>query len=117
MKPSLIPVVVASLVFAGCGNHRDTPTPKATNSASSNPLDAPADYLNGLANSRDLAVGTVDLASLKQAIQVFNVNEGRYPKSLDELVSSKMIGQIPPTPRGKKLSYDPATGDVSLVNQ
>jgi hypothetical protein len=48
---------------------------------------------------------------------MFNVDEGRYPKSLQELVDKKYIGQIPPAPYGKKLDYDPATGVVKVVAQ
>ena len=115
--PSL--ALLATLLLAGCGKD-DTAAPQKTNTASGGSggvLSAPADYVGALANSRDRAIATTDLASLRQAIQIFNVNEGRFPKDLDELVSTKMIGSIPPTPRGKKLAYNPATGDLNLVDQ
>lgn len=103
-------------VFAGCGNGQSSSS--QTNSASSgNPLNAPADYLNGLANSRDRAVKVVDTAALTQAAQLFNATEGRYPKDLQKLVTNKLIGEIPPAPRGKKLDYNPATGEVKVVDQ
>jgi hypothetical protein len=59
----------------------------------------------------------VDTASLTQAVQLFNSTEGRFPKDLNELITNKLISEIPPTPRGKKLDYNPATGEVKLVDQ
>ena len=46
---------------------------------------------------------------------MFNVNEGRNPKDLKELVDAKLISKIPDAPNGMKIAYDPATGSVSLV--
>ena len=43
--------------------------------------------------------------------------EGRFPASLDELVSKRYLPAIPPVPHGKRLSYDPKTGGITLVDQ
>ena len=49
---------------------------------------------------------------------MFNVQEGRLPRDLNErLVEKKLIGKIPPVPYGMKLDYDPATGKVSVVKE
>jgi hypothetical protein len=108
--------LAAALVLAGCGNKQGGSS--QTNSASSgNPLNAPADYAGALANSQNLAVKVVDTASLTQAVQAFNATEGRYPKDLNELVTNKLIGEIPPVPQGKKLDYNPTTGEVKVVDE
>lgn len=108
-------ILSVTLALTGCGNNNQGGSAQ-TNSAA--PPPAPSgNYLDSLANSRDRAVGVVDLASINQAIQVFNANEGRYPADLNELVTNKLIGQIPVTPRGKKLDYNPATGEIKLVDQ
>jgi hypothetical protein len=48
---------------------------------------------------------------------MFNVDHGRYPKDLSELVQEKLISKIPDAPYGMKLDYDPATGTVKVVNE
>ncbi len=103
-------------MLAGCGNNQGGSS-QTNNASGGNPLTAPADYVGALANSQDRAVKVVDTASLTQAVQIFNATEGRYPKDLDELVTNKLIGEIPPAPRGKKLDYNPATGEVKLVDE
>ncbi len=49
-------------------------------------------------------------ASLNQAIQMFQVDKGRFPKDLNELVSEKLINSVPDAPYGMKLDYDATTG-------
>jgi hypothetical protein len=108
--------LAAGMVLAGCGNNQGASS--QTNSASSgNPVNAATDYGGALANSQNLAVKVVDTVSLNQAVQLFNTTEGRYPKDLNELVTNKLIGAIPPAPRGKKLDYNPATGEVKVVDE
>jgi hypothetical protein len=112
----LLTPLTAALVLAGCGNNQGGSS-QTNSAASSPPLSGSGNYLDTLANSRDRAVGVVDTASINQAIQMFNATEGRYPKDLEELVTNKLIGEIPPTPRGKKLDYDATAGVVKLVDQ
>jgi hypothetical protein len=57
---------------------------------------------------------TVDVASLNKALGEFNVQEGRYPKDLSELVPS-YIAHVPVPPLGYKLDYDAAAGTVKVV--
>jgi hypothetical protein len=109
MKFPLFAFALAALLLAGCGKS-DSPTTPAGGGAN----DA-TDAAGALARSQNKAVNTIDLASLTQAISLFNVNEGRFPKDLNELVQAKLIGKIPDAPRGMKLVYDPATGKVSTV--
>ena len=108
---------VVVFVPVGCGNKSSSGSSQTNTTTGNNPLNAPADYLGGLANSRDHAVGVLDIASLNQAVSTFNATEGRFPKDLNELVTNKLISEIPPTPRGKKLDYNPATGEVKLVDE
>jgi hypothetical protein len=107
--------LAALLLFSGCGNNGDGSN-QTTNTAVG-PPPVGDNYGSALANAENRAVDVVDTTSLKQAIQLFNVQEGRFPKDLNELVGSKLIGQIPPAPRGKKLDYNPDTGEIKVVNQ
>lgn len=110
MKALVIVFPLAVLLLAGCGKQT-----AAKSAPGQNPLNAPADYLGGLARGQALAIKVTDLASLNQAIQMFNVNEGRFPKDLNELLQSGLIVKIPAAPYGQKIQYDAATGAVTVV--
>jgi len=86
-----------------------------SSSSSGNPLTAPVDYLGATVKAQQSATKTIDLSYAKQAIQLFNASEGRFPKDLDELVSTHYMGQLPTLPRGVKLDYDANTGNIALV--
>lgn len=108
------------LLLAGCGDKSEQPAaPAGTNTTANggSPLNAPADYLRGLASGKQSAVKTVDVTSLDKAIQLFNVDRGRNPKDLNELVQQKYIPQIPDAPYGMKLVYDADAGTVKVVPQ
>jgi competence protein ComGC len=80
-------------------------------------LTAPVDYLDAAAKAKQKAVKTIDTASLDKAVQLFNVEKGRNPKDLNELVSEKFIKEIPAAPYGSRIDYDPTSGRVSVVKQ
>ena len=108
---------MVGLLLAGCGE-KSNPSAQTTNAAASgNLLTAPVDYLGAAANAEHSAVKTVDVTSLNQAIQMFNVDKGRNPKDLNELVTEKFIPKLPTPPFGTKLDYDPNTGTVKVVKQ
>ncbi len=105
------------MFLVGCGD-KESKTSQSTNSTPGGSLlTAPVDYLGALGNAQKLAIKTVDTASVNQAIQMFNVQEGRFPKDLDELVESKLISKVPDAPYGMKLVYDPVAGKVTVVKQ
>lgn len=114
------PVLFAVILLAvGCNQKSDNSAPPGTNavSGSGNPMNAPADYLGALAKGQQQAVKTIDTASIDRAIQMFNVEKGRNPKDLDELVQEKYIPKIPAPPNGMKLVYDPQAGTVHVEKQ
>ena len=100
----------ALAIFAGCGEKSTTQTQTQTQSTN------PADINNVLVNAKRAADKTVDVAYLNQAIQLFNVQEGRYPKTLEEL-TPKYVALLPIPPLGYKLSYDSAKGEVTVVRE
>ncbi len=118
MKTSFYLSLVASLALVGCGESSDKP-PQTTHGAASgsSPLNAPADYVGALGKAQQTATKTADTTSLNQAIAMFNVENGRYPKDLNELVEKKIIPRIPDAPRGMKLDYDATAGKVKVVPQ
>ncbi|OQC25157.1 MAG: hypothetical protein BWX68_01714 [Verrucomicrobia bacterium ADurb.Bin063] len=118
MKTPFCLLLAVSGLLAGCGEKAGAPAPPA-NSATpgSSPLSAPADYLGALDKAHKTADKVVDTAVLNQAIQLFNVEHGRNPRDLNELVEEKFIPKLPTAPYGMKLDYDAATGKVRVVKQ
>jgi hypothetical protein len=118
MKSIAFLPLVALIITAGCKPSDSSKTTSSTDTNSSGGvLQAPADYVGALGRAKQNAGKTVDVASLNQAIQMFQVDKGRFPKDLDELVQEKYLKKMPEVPYGMKLDYDPATGTVKVVNQ
>ncbi len=115
MKCAWFLAALAAVCFTGCGNNSSTSTAAATNTASSgSPLTAPVDYLGAVAKGQQTAEKTVDTTSIQKAIQLFNVEKGRNPKDLNELVQEKYLPRLPEAPYGTKLVYHPETGTVTV---
>jgi hypothetical protein len=117
MKTPYLLALTAGLLLAGCGE-KSNPAGQTTNTTSGGSvLTAPVDYLAAAAKAQQSAVKTVDVTSLNQAIQMFNVDKGRHPKDLNELVTEKYMPKLPTPPYGMKLQYDASTGKVTVVKQ
>lgn len=116
MKAILYLTAATSLLLAGCGD-KSSSTGQSNNATSGNPLTSPVDYLDAAGKAKQSAVKTVDVASVNQAIQMFHVDQGRFPKDLNELVAEKYMPKIPDAPFGSKLVYDATTGKVKVVKQ
>jgi hypothetical protein len=108
-------LVAAALLMGGCGKEQNSPPPAA--SAAATPASAPAGYIGALARGQQLAVKTVDVTSLNENVRLFNVQEGRNPKDLDELVAKQYMAALPHPPAGMKFVYDAAQGKVSVAPQ
>ena len=120
MKIACLLPVAASALLVGCGDSSKSSSPSTpTNAptASGNPLTAPVDYLNSAVKAQQSAVKTVDVTSVNKALEMFNVQEGRFPKDLDELVAKKYLPLIPTPPFGSKIEYDAKAGTVKVVKQ
>ena len=123
MKLSFLISVAAGLLLAGCGKNKSSPHPQGTNTSqttnitdSAQPAPSSVDYLGTLMRADKSAVKTIDVSYLNEAVQLFNTQEGRLPKDLNELVPN-YVGKLPATPYGTKLDYDPSTGVVKVVPQ
>lgn len=129
----LLPLVIglAATAFAGCGKPIEpaplggskTPAaappakPTATPSAESKGENGASlqGYAHALTAAPTTAAKAIDLSQLTAAVKQFEVMEGRLPASLDELVTMKYFPALPPAPRGSKINYNAATGDVTIV--
>ena len=118
---------VLALLLVGCGQKEKQPalapatsTPAAeapAAPASGNLITAPVDYLAAVGQGKVRAEKTIDTVALNQAIQMFNVQEDRYPKDLSELVTKKYLRVLPEPPYGTQIVYDPNTGTVKVVKK
>jgi len=106
--------VSAAVLLAGCdkGSSPQTQDASAADSASN----SPSGYLGGLVQAKKTADKTIDVSYLNQAVQLFNVQEGRNPKDLQELVPA-YVAKIPDAPLGYKIVYDAATATVKVVKE
>jgi hypothetical protein len=118
VKPSSWLGLVLLITAVGCGKSEPSAPTTTTNAAAApgnNPLTAPVDYLGAVSKAKKVSEATIDTVSLNQAVQLFNAQEGRYPKDLNELVTEQYLPRIPEAPYGTKLTYDPAKGEVRVV--
>lgn len=123
MKPQLSLLMAAALVFTGCGGKETAKAPPADSAtkapaektSSGSPITAPVDYLGAVAKSKKTADTVIGGTSLDKVIDQFFAQEGRYPLTLDELVTEKYISAIPAPPYNTKLEYDPNKGKVKYT--
>jgi len=118
-------MVAAALAWSGCGKEPSSPpaaappaaTPPAATPSPAAPAAAPGGYVGAMARGQQLAVKTIDVTSLNEEVQLFNAQEGRNPKDLDELVTQHYIGALPKPPAGMKFVYDAEKGKVTVAPQ
>ena len=119
-RAALLTLALCSALFCGCekAEKAESKAPAGFNSNSSgNPVTAPVDYLGAVAKGYKGTEQKLDLINLNKAIEMFQTEEGRNPKSLNELVETKTLPALPPPPRGMRYDYNPSTGKVKLVPQ
>jgi hypothetical protein len=125
MQKTFLVSLVAALFMVGCGKSSSStqatssaPAPAPVTNAVPAPAPTPssANYLGTLVAAKQSADKKLDTAYLNQAIQQYNVDQGHYPKTLQDLVPN-YIAVIPQPPIGYKLKYDPTAGSVTVVQQ
>ena len=124
MKTSFLILLAAGLFWAGCGKKSSGPAPQGTNTTptpqtitnKAEVANPSGGYLGALAQAQKSAVKTVDVSYLNQAVQLFNTQEGRLPKDLNELVPN-YVAKLPPAPYGYRINYDAVSGLVTVVKQ
>ncbi len=127
MKSSQLLSILAFALFAACKPEKPAPAPAPKTEAKKNshldsnssgsPLTAPVDYLGAVAKAKRTAEKVTEQASLSKHIQLFHSQEGRYPLTLDELVTEKYLQGIPPPPFGHKFQYNATSGELKIVRE
>jgi PBP1b-binding outer membrane lipoprotein LpoB len=113
-------ILAGALAIAGCSKKEDALPPTASAlpapDNSTNNLNKDG-YLGTLVRNDKAAVKGIDTAALNSEVQLFQVQEGRLPKDLNELVAKQYIPKVPDAPVGMKINYDPVSGKVTVVPQ
>jgi len=116
MKAFLLISVAIAVLLTGCGNKNSGSGTSSTNSAAGATNGSSMNYLGTVMQADKSMTKTIDVSYLNAALQQFNVQEGHYPKDLEELVPN-YVGKLPTPPYGYKLDYDANSGTVKVVNQ
>ena len=119
MNVRLTILIAVAAILTGCGKNDSNQTGQSTNSTAAstnggNVLTAPVDYLGAVVQAQKNATRTIDVSYLNEAIQQFQVQEGHYPKTLQELTPN-YVAKIPTPPNGYKLDYNASSGTVKVV--
>lgn len=110
MKASLVALAICVSVL-GCGQKQE----EAPAKSSGNPVTAPVDYLGAVTKAKKSMEGKIDTVAVTQALQQFAGEKGRFPKDLNELVSTGYLKSLPQPPYGMKYQYNAQTGEVKVV--
>lgn len=113
MKKTALLTLTALGILTGCDDKK--PAPTTGGNSSGNPITAPVDYLGAVAQAKKHADKSLDLVSVKKAVQEFYAGEGRFPKDLQEMVTEKYLTFVPKPPIGLKITYNPQNGEVKIV--
>jgi len=106
--------IVAAGLLAGCGDKSGSGA-QGTNTVNL-ATNGFGGYVKSMGEAQKTADKTIDVSYINQAIQLFNVQEGRNPKDLQELVPN-YIAKIPDAPAGYKIVYDTASATVKVVKE
>ncbi len=103
MKKTLFLILLLVFTFS-CNKKKEELTP----------LNAPMKYGETMGKAIKKAKAMDEILYLKNKINTFQIQEGRYPNSLEELVEKGYIEKLPEPPEGMKFYYNPKTGNVEV---
>ena len=111
MKKIWLWPAVVLLVFglAACGK-KSAPS----SGENLNPANAIEKYGGVMGKTYKRAKGFDSLLSLKHDITSFQVEQGRWPSALQELVEKGYTKELPQPPEGMSFVYDPQNGSIRL---
>jgi hypothetical protein len=108
MKYILALITIVGVFCVSCGKKQSQEKPPATG----NPVEQYGDVMSKTLNK---AKSIDAVLPMKQLIDSFYAQEGRYPSSLQELVEKNYVKEIPAPPKGYRYSYDSGSGKIGLV--
>jgi competence protein ComGC len=110
------------LLLGGCSPKpeppKPPPPPKATAAVSNQSIAAaPSGYIAKAVKVKEEARATVGIENLQKAVESFQLEEGRNPASLEEVIQKGFLKTMPNAGNGQKFEYDAKTGNVKIVSQ
>ena len=103
-------LMISCIAVMGCNENKADAGKKKTSKSAN-----PANYVRGALESGDKAKGKLGIVTLERGIKTFQIQEGKNPASLQQLVKKGFVSSVPPAPVGKKYSYNAKTGKVKIV--
>lgn len=77
----------------------------------------PEQYIRASLGAGENAKATLGIIAIQKAIDMFQLQNGRFPSSLAEVKKEGFLPQVPEAPIGKKFSYDAGTGKVTVIDK
>ena len=116
MKKYILLIPLLLFVFVSCGKKEESggsgfKIPDKVGKSMKNTFRKVKSAGSGALNKTKAAGGNT--MYLKNKVNTFQRQEGRYPSSLQELVQKRYINEIPPAPKGMRFVYDSRTGKVT----
>ena len=74
-------------------------------------------YVRGTLGAGQKAQETVGLMAINKAVNMYQLQHGKNPASLQELNQQGFLIPMPKPPPGKRFTYDPATGQAGIAKQ
>lgn len=108
MKKGLLALVILSSALTVSCNRREKPGEELT------PMNAVEKYGGVMGKTFKKSKAMDDLLYMKNKINTFQVQEGRYPYSLNELVEKNYLEKLPEPPKGMAFHYDASSGKVDV---
>ncbi len=111
MKKFLLVILVVFLAV-GLGSCGKKSAPESEEDL--NPANAVEKYGGVMGKTYKRAKSFDALLSLKHDITSFQVEQGRWPASLQELVEKEYTKELPKPPEGMSFKYNPENGSIRL---
>lgn len=103
----IVCIWLSCMVFVSCG--------KKSAQEELTPMNAGEKYGGVMGKAMQDAKKLDAVLPLQQLVDAYNAQEGKYPKSLRDLVENNYVRELPQAPKGTEFAYDPGTGKVSLT--
>lgn len=108
MRKTLLAVFILSSALMVSCSKKEKPGEDLT------PMNAVEKYGGVMSNALKKSKAMDDMMYMKNKINTFHMQEGRYPYTLQELVEKRYLEKMPEPPKGMAFRYDASTGGLEV---
>ncbi|MCK9267037.1 hypothetical protein M0P98_09275 [bacterium] len=108
-KIKMFLLIVVICLLSSCKKKQEEPQPDELT-----PLNAAGKYGQVMVKTKQRTESMNLVMPVKQLIDSYWAEEGKYPSSLQELVTSGYTQKLPEPPEGTEFTYNPSTGSVGI---